>query len=100
MSELKLISTQTVLNVVGSVITIRTFYIDPLAGVSLAFISEVIGGETVDTIAFIEGEGGISVSGASPPTFSLNSNGELIVTATDSANYNVDTSTGQLQYIN
>ena len=82
----------------GVAITITTSYIGEIDhGIVQAWISEVIGGEIVDGIPFIEGEGGIQTNDA-VTIVSLNLNGELIVTAPDAAQYSVDTVTGQLVY--
>jgi hypothetical protein len=99
MPENAIIPSQTTINITGSVINILTQYIgNNDSGVVNAFIIEVIGGQTVEGVFFKMGEGGISMVGSSP-IFSMNSNGELIVSSADAANFNVDTSTGQLQYI-
>ena len=98
MPDITIIPTQTTLSVVGVSITITTIYNGgDLGGIISAWISEVIGGEIVDGISFIEGEGGIMTDDF-VTTASLNSNGELIVTAPDAAQYSVDTVTGQLIY--
>lgn len=103
MSETRQINTYTTLNVIGTSITINTRYINENAGgVSLAFISEELNGETVDSVAFIEGEGGITMQDNYYPSalnFSLDaSTGELIVTASDASNYAVDGDSGELTY--
>ena len=101
MPESKIISTYTTLSVVGPVITITTQYFNDLSGgVILAFISEIVGGETIDSIPFIEGEGGITINSPLYPSlnFSLNSSGELIVTGPNATQFSVDSLTGELIY--
>jgi len=102
MAEVRTITSHTTLNVIGSSITITTKYINENAGgVSLAFISNVLNGELVDSVSFIEGQGGISMLDNYPSSldFALNpSTGELIVTASDASNYSIDGMTGALIY--
>ena len=103
MPESRIIPTQTTLSVIGSNITINTKYVDvSQGGVLLAFISEIVGGQSVDSVPFIEGDGGIQMNDDFYPSslnFSLDQpTGDLIVTAPDSAQYSVDTSTGELVY--
>ena len=102
MPESRIIPSQTTINIVGSAITVLTQYFNEAinGGTINAFVMEVIGGQTVDGVSFIEGEGGISIGEdlASPPVFSFNSNGELIVTDPLSSQFSVDGLTGQLQF--
>lgn len=98
MPEIAIIPSQTTINITGSIINILTQYIgNNSSGVVNAFIMEVIGGQTVEGVFFKMGEGGVSVIGSSP-SFSMNSDGELIVTSADAASFGVDSATGQLQY--
>jgi len=101
MPENAIIPSQTTVSTTGSIINILTQYIgENMGGVAFAFIMEVDGGQIVNGIPFEMGEGGIVFQNIIyMPTFSVNANGDLIVTAADSANFNVDTLTGQLQYI-
>jgi hypothetical protein len=93
------IPTTTILNVVGSSISILTKYIDPnLGDVLQAFIVETVGGETVDGVNFIEGEGGITKPASSSLIASVDGSGNLILTSSDSSQYSVDSITGQLVY--
>ena len=99
MPESKQITTETILNVVGSSISILSRYYNPALGdIIVAFISEVVGGETVDGVNFIEGEGGITSTTGSSGIYTLDSNGNLIITSGDASQYSVDTLTGQLVY--
>lgn len=102
MPESKIITTQTTLTVIGTAISLKTLYLDEsITGVISAFLSETVGGETLDGTPFIEGEGGVTIGLGYYPAeldFQVNGNGELIVIAPDSANFSVDTDTGQLVY--
>jgi len=103
MSEARVITSQTTLNVIGSSITITTKYVNENAGgVYAAFISNVLNGELVDGLSFIEGQGGITMLDEFYPSslnFTLDaSTGELIVTASDASNYSIDGLTGELVY--
>jgi hypothetical protein len=103
MSQSRIINTHTTLNVIGSTITINTRYKNEFAGgVSLAFISDELNGEIVDSIAFKEGEGGIRMLDDYYPgslDFSLDaSSGDLIVIAKDASNYGIDEVSGELTY--
>jgi len=97
MSETKQIPTVTSLITVGSTISIITKYAKEKIGVTFAFISEMVGGETQGGTLFIEGEGGVQYD-SSKFTFSKNSNGELIVSGLEATKIGIDTSTGQLTY--
>jgi len=100
--ESKVIPTQTTLNVIATTITLTTVYVDVLlSGVIKAFISETIGGELVDGVPFIEGEGGITIKDTLYPNslnFIKNSSGELLVTAPNASKFGVNTVTGELIY--
>lgn len=100
MAESKLITTQTILNVISTSITITTLYVSQdIGNVISAFISEQIGGETINSIFFKEGEGGVTSSTGATISFILNSNGELIVIGTDASSFGID-SNGELTYTN
>ena len=96
--ETKTIPTYTTSSVIGSLITITTTYFDSslTSGVISAFISGTV--QTVETVGFIEGEGGIKQDPSSLMSFYLDSNGNLIASGPDAANFNVDSLTGQLQF--
>lgn len=96
--ETKLIPTYTTSSVIGSAITITTTYIDSslTSGTILAFISESV--QSVETVGFIEGEGGITKDSSSLMNFYLDSNGNLIASGPDAAKFSVDSLTGQLQF--
>lgn len=102
MPESSIIPTQTTLTVVGSTITILTEFFNEInSGVINAFIIETVGGEIVDGVIFAQGEGGITMEDDFFPdklNFFLNVDGDLIVTAPDATSFNIDGSTGQLQY--
>lgn len=95
MPESKDIKTVTTTLVSGGTIQIKTEY----AGHDIyAFIAEEV--DTLNGVSYIEGEL-MMVIGSVPmiPVFSINSNGELIVTSSDAVRYHLDTMTGQLQYV-
>jgi len=96
--ETKIIPTYTTSSVTGSLITITTTYIDGSlsSGVILAFISESI--QTVETVGFIEGEGGIKQDATSTMNFYLDSDGNLIADGPGASGFAIDNSTGQLQF--
>lgn len=99
MSESRQISTQTVLNVVGSSISILTKYTNTIEGdIIQVFISEVFNGELVDGVSFIEGELGISLPTDSTLITSIDNEGNLIITSSDASQYSIDPNTGQLIY--
>lgn len=91
-----MIHTHTTLSVTGSSISILTKYTEDNIGEQFCFISEVVGGEIVDTVPFIEGEGGISL--LDNMSVSINTSGELVITGTDASSYSLDSETGTLIY--
>ena len=69
MAETELIPSNTVITAGGTTIAIESCYIPSdlqAIGVLLAFVSQIVGppqgGENIDTVNFIEGEGGITMS--------------------------------------
>jgi len=67
-----------------------------LVNVIRAFISDK--GQTIESISFIEGEGGIIMNNTLT-IFSINANGDLIVSEDEPGAYQLDDNTGQLQYV-
>jgi hypothetical protein len=99
MPQSSIIPTHSTLTQVTPVFSLLTEYVDPtLSGIIIAFISEVIGGEVVDTIPFIEGEGGITYDPAVFTGSFAMSGPDLVITALNASDFSVDTSTGELQY--
>jgi hypothetical protein len=100
MAETKVIETTTSVSVIGDVISIRAYYdtseVD--AATLEAFISDSV--QVREGVTLIEGELAIIMTDGLYPSeidFEINADGELIVTADDSANYSIDSS-GDLIY--
>jgi len=95
MPQTQIISTSTDVTVIGTDIEIYTFYNQPPPVVTSAFISQLV--QLVGGISFVEGEGGINKT-STPPVFYVNSDGDLVIQASDALSYGIDILTGQLQY--
>jgi hypothetical protein len=87
--EIKELSTQTTVNVVGNLISITASYQALSINTLIAFISEFI--QIVDSVSFVEGELGIRmINSPDKIDYRMNDDGELIVIADDVANYDID----------
>jgi hypothetical protein len=89
------LNTNTELRLSGSNFGIYTFY-TPYDKNIEAFISETV--KSINGVDFIEGEGGYTNNGFENTIFFVNEYGELIVTSNVADRFNLDATTGQLQY--
>lgn len=98
MSQTKNISSEctTLLSVVGGDVSIVTTYQGSITAILSAFISQIQ--QIIESVSLREGDLGVIFSDNSGNVdLQLNSDGELIVIASDSENYHID-SEGYLIY--
>lgn len=99
MPEEKILLTQTSVSIIGSAISIRSYYNGEEAAndTLAAFISDIV--QTVDGVGIIEGELSIQMNENYPLEidYTIDSNGDLIVNSDDANNYSINSS-GQLIY--